>query len=456
MNVHRPATSWIYGHMKGVALPRARVFADEPVGELRGLATLTDPGDVTAVIDLAVIGARGDGKTQFIVHAIRAMHAHAPALDGAEQILNRDVLKLVLDPRATRPDATPPGVVPHFTFRMRTAGLFARLSGLGAVRLACRATGIARALVAGVGLVVLGAIIGVKIGPGAGVIVGASGVLAGGLAALAARRRIARTGDVEVAFWDVAGEQVYSAAAADYYNLLAHLVAARRRRAEELGRAYAFAPILICNPIALGTADEGSPYERMRQLLPLFAALDQSAAQAMIAINRWAVVDPICARGALRDEVVIVSSSGRGEPPSPACAVAREQVRANCLDAEDGRDQNVRLTYLRYDTAIKTQVEVDRDAATISYAYDDGPGAFNGAAATRFLDWVVSLVQWPAQRHEPAVMTAAATPAPAAPAVPTATVVPHGLLPAPAPAAAPAPVPDAEVWARPQDLPGVR
>ena len=74
---------------------------------------------------------------------------------------------------------------------------------------------------------------------------------------------------MEVAFWDVAGEQVYSSSAADYYHLLAHLVEARRRRAEQLGRAYAFAPILICNPISLGTADEGSPYERMRQLLPL-------------------------------------------------------------------------------------------------------------------------------------------------------------------------------------------
>src|ERR1041384_7595083 len=107
-NVHRLVGSWIYGDMKGSALPRTSVFASEPVGELRGLATLTDPDDVAAVIDLAVIGARGDGKTQFIVHAIRAMHAHAPALDGPEQLLNRDVLKLVLDPRATRPDATPP------------------------------------------------------------------------------------------------------------------------------------------------------------------------------------------------------------------------------------------------------------------------------------------------------------------------------------------------------------
>jgi len=437
--------------MKGAALPRTSLFADEPVGELRGLATLTDPDDVTAVIDLAVIGARGDGKTQFIVHAIRAMHAHAPALDGAEQLLNRDVLRLVLDPRATRPDATPPGVVPHFTFRMRTAGLFDRLSWLGALRLARRATGIAAALVLGVALIALGAVTGLRLGAEVGGIVGATGLLVVGLAALVSRRRIARTGDVEVAFWDVAGEQVYSAAAADYYHLLAHLVEARRRRAEELGRAYAFAPVLICNPIALGTADEGSPYERMRQLLPLFAALDRTAARAMIAINRWAVVDPICARGALRDEVVSVLPCGRGEAPSPACAVAREQVRANCLDAADGREQDVRLTYLRYDTAIKTQVDVDREAATIAYAYDDGPGAFSGTAAARFLDWVVSMVRWHVPRHEVTAATA--------PAASGSAPAPTRRQPAPpvvAPAAVPVPVPEPEVWARPQDLPGAR
>src|SRR3954464_5879189 len=189
--------------MKGAALPRTRLFADEPVGELRGRAPLSVPDDVSAVIDLAVIGARGDGKTQFIVHAIRAMHAHAPALDGGEQVLNRDVLKLVLDPRATRPDATPPGVVPHFTFRMRSAGMFDRLSWLGALRLAWRAAGVAPALVIGAALGVLGAALGIKLGAGPGVIVAASGVLVGGLAALVARRRIAHAGDVEVAFWDV-------------------------------------------------------------------------------------------------------------------------------------------------------------------------------------------------------------------------------------------------------------
>lgn len=437
------------------------------MGELRGLQALTDPDDVSAVIDLAVIGARGDGKTQFIVHAIRAMHAHAPALDGAEQVLNRDVLKLVLDPRATRPDATPPGVVPHFTFRMRTAGLFDRLSRLAAFRVAWRATGVATLIVIGVALAAIGVLAGLQAGAKAGVIVIGTGAALLGMTALVARRRMARTADVEVAFWDVAGEQVYSSAAADYYNLLAHLVESRRRRAEALGRAYAFAPILICNPIALGTSDEGSPYERMRQLLPLFAALDPQSARAMIAINRWAVVDPICARGALRDEVISVAPCGRGEAPSEPRAVAREQVRAHCLDAEDGREQDVRLTYLRYDTAIKTHVEVDRDAAAIAYAYDDGPGAFNGAAATQFLDWAISLVQWPAARPSDAAATATSTAPQAARVIANGPQVASGSgaspVPVPLPVMAPvgaAPIAvsisEPDVWARPQDLPGAR
>jgi hypothetical protein len=207
----------------------------------------------------------------------------------------------------------------------------------------------------------------------------------------------------------------------------------------------------------------------MRQLLPLFAALDPRAARALIAINRWAVVDPICARGALRDEVVSISPCGRGEAPAPARAVAREQVRAHCLDAEDGRDQDVRLTYLRYDTAIKAQVEVDREAATIAYGYDDGPGAFSGAAATRFLDWAVGLVLWPVPRPAVAAAVAADTAAASSPvtsAVRSAVASPVASVPL-APAASPAlavtatlgsipPMPEAEVWARPQDLPGAR
>jgi hypothetical protein len=410
------------------------MFATDPVGELRGLASLTDPDDrVAAIIDLPVIGARGDGKTQFIVHAIRALHAHAPALQGAEQELNTSVMRLVLDPRATRPDATPPGVVPHFTFRVRTAGLFERLGLLSATLLAIRATRIGLAVVLCAALLITGIAAAATGQVESGIVVTGSGALIGAIAALVARRRLARFGDVEIVFWDVAGEQIYSAAAADYYTLMGHLVEARRKRADELGRAYAFAPVLICNPLALGTDDEGSPYERLRELVPLFAALDREAPKALVAINRWSVVDPICARGAPRDEVVTVSSRSRPEDAAlgSTAEVSRELVRAHCLDAEDGRDGDVRVAYLRYDTAIRADVDVDTEAATLAYQFDDGPGAFSGRARHRFLDWVISLVRWPG--------------VPDAEAVPTASTA-IGSEPHAAPSYAPLP---AEVWARP-------
>ena len=382
---------------------RTRLFATDPLEDLVGLATLSDPDDgVAAVIDLPIIGARGDGKTQFIVHAIRALHAHAPALDGAEQNLNQDVMRLVLDPRASRPDATPPGVVPHFTFRVRTAGLFDRLGLWGALRLAIRATRIRFAVALALGLVFAGLAVGVVGELRGSALLGAAGVLVAGCTVLVARRRLAAFGDVEIVFWDVAGEQVYSASAADYYTLLGRLVDARRRRADALGRAYAFSPVLICNPLALGTDDEGSPYERLRELVPLFAALDRDTPRALVAINRWSVVDPICARGAPRDEVVTITARGRGEEPSPPRQVAREQVRAHCLDAEDGHDGDVRVAYLRYDTAIRADVDADPEAATLAYEFDDGPGAFSGGARQRFLDWVIGLVRWPAP--QPATM----------------------------------------------------
>ena len=422
---------------------RTRLFANEPVGELRGLATLTDPDDeVAAVIDLAIIGARGDGKTQFVVHAIRALHAQAPAVDGAELELNRDVMRLVLDPRATRPEATPPGVMPHFTFRVRTAGIFDRVGWWTALRLAVRAARVGGGIMIALLLMVGGLAAGVRWDAPVGVVVAASGAIVGALAALIAKRRLAHYGDVEVVFWDVAGEQVYSSAAADYHAVMARLVDARRRRAEALGRSYAFAPVLICNPLALGTDDEGSPYERLRQLLPLFAALDREAGRTLIAINRWSIVDPICARGAPRDEVVAVTAHGRGEPPAEVAEVSREQVRAHCLDAEDGRDGDVRVSYLRYDTAIRAAIDEDRDAATLKYVYDEGPGAFTPDARKHFLDWLVELVHWPR-----GVMVEVQTPSASA----SQRTLPEHAGHVPVEALQPA-----EVWARPADAPRPR
>jgi len=406
---------------------RTALFVDEPIAELRGLAALTDPDDdVAAVIDLAVMGARGDGKTQFLVHAIRALHGRAPALAGGEQELNLAMMRLVLDPRAQRPDATPPGVVPHFTFRVRAAALFERVGWRSSFRLASRVARVTGLVVVACLLAATGLAMALR-GPIApAVIVGASGAVLGAVAALIARRRIESAGEIEIVFWDVAGEQIYSPNAADYHALLDRLVHARRRRAESLGRPYSFAPVLICNPIALGTFDEGSPYVRLRALLPMFASIDHHAARALIAINRYSVVDRICARGAPRDEVVEVTTRPRGESALPAQRVARELVREHCLDAEDGRDGQLALHYLRYDTAIRSTVDADPEAATLAYEYDDGPGTFSGDAHRRFLAWVSGLPRW--------------TPVVASEEAPAAVVPPP---PVPAPATA------HDAWARP-------
>ena len=205
--------------------------------------------------------------------------------------------------------------------------------------------------------------------------------------------------------------------------------------------------MLLCNPIALGTKSAGSPFERLRQLLPLFAAIDDQGGRALIAVNRWSVVDPICARGALRDEIVAVTALAIGEESAQAKLVARDVVRRHCLDTEDGRDGDVVISHLRYDTAIRCSVEVDEEkpvavaaavggsegaeaeagangalaaaaadkrgeaevaTASLTYRYDEGPGAFTGESASRFLDWLMRGLRHPMVAAVPRVRVAEA------------------------------------------------
>jgi hypothetical protein len=262
--------------------------------------------------------------------------------------------------------------------------------------------------------------------------------------------------------WDVAGEHVYSESAAEYHAFLDALVRARRGRAEATGRAYAFAPILVCNPLALGEHADGSPYARLRELLPLFARLDPGASRALIAINRWAVVEAICADGAQRDERVAIAARARDEEPHASAlpVVVRDVVRQHCRDAEDGREGDLVLTHLRYDAGAQCSArttpwsEWSGAASTgrwstpaaavdhvLEYEYSDGPGAFGGEARQAFLAWLGELAFPRRVRAR----------APSAPPLPLDAAVP---LEVPAPMLAPLGgeppplhVPD-EVWAR--------
>jgi hypothetical protein len=413
---------------------RLSTFKVEEVGGIRGLTSLTEPDPdepVGAIVDVAVIGARGDGKTQFIVHAIRTLRAYAPLLEDAEHQYNRDVLQVVMNAREPRPEATAPGVIPHYVFRIRPGSLLSQVGLLGRLALYARVAGLWPLLF--LALLNAAALAGVLswLRGGPGPLVGAAAVTLFALGTLIAtafaRRRFVRRGDIEIVFWDVAGEHVYSDSAADYYSFLSALVRMRRQRASA-ARSYAFAPVLICNPVSLGARVEGSSYARLKQLMPLFASLNEPLPRAMVAINRWSVVQKVCAPDSDREEIVAVVSRPRSaedadEHPEPAQdrtdapravlpAVKREVVRKHCLDAEDGLENDVHLSYLRYDAGIQCEFRqrpwdwnsLERELAgrwraptgaspdsVLDYGYEDGPGSFTGEVRRAFLNWVAAL-----------------------------------------------------------------
>jgi hypothetical protein len=434
-------------------LSRQAIFEREEIEGMRGLASLTEPADdepVGAIVDLAVMGARGDGKTQFIVHAIRTLRAYGPPLGGVERDFHRDILEVVMNAHAPRPEATPPGVVPHYVFRIRPESLLGQI-GLGArLGLYRRTAGLlGHWLLALVNAVLLGAALAAMRGSAdavAAVGAGLAFALGATLGTLVARRRFVRRGLIEIVFWDVAGEHVYRGSAADYYGFLGALVAERRQRASA-DRAYAFAPVLLCNPTSLGTRAQGSSYTRLRQILPMFASLNELLPRALVAINRWAVVDHVCAPEADRDEIVAVLPRSRaatgaarpgvesatstaptevqpierpaGDPSAlpPLPAVRRDVLRAHCLDAEDGRDSEVDVAYLRYDAGMQCEIDerpwpgwdsVDGEVKAqwqapaegtphrlLDYVYEDGPGAFEGEARSELLRWLGQLAFHP-------------------------------------------------------------
>lgn len=413
---------------------RLPTFNSEEVGGMRGLTSLTEPAQddsVGAIVDVAVIGARGDGKTQFIVHAIRTLRAYAPLLTGAEHQYNRDVLQVVMNAREPRPEATAPGVIPHYVFRIRPDSLLSQVGTLGRLALYGRVAGLWTYLLLALvnAAAVAGALTWLRHGLDAAVIAATLGLFgAGALAAMiVARRRFVRRGDIEIVFWDVAGEHVYSGSAADYYSFLSALVRMRREHASA-ERSYAFAPVLICNPVALGTRVEGSSYARLRQIIPLFASLNEPLARALVAINRWSVVQRVCAPDSDREELVAVLARARvggdaedtimeataADLPARALPVVKRDVlRKHCLDAEDGTDNDVHFSYLRYDAGIQCEFheqpwkawsELAVHAASrwraptagnpdvvLDYIYEDGPGSFEGEVRRSFLNWLAAL-----------------------------------------------------------------
>src|SRR5262249_24250789 len=150
-----------------------------------------------------------------------------------------------LNAKRPQPEANPDRKVRHYVTRVRPENLLDGLPRWGRVALVVRAGLATRylalaALAMPLVLALLRAIRGdFDLGGRAGALVAAG---AGGAWALhAARRDLVGLGGLEVVFWDVAGEDVYSdRGAAAYHALLGALAARRRARAD--GVRWALAP----------------------------------------------------------------------------------------------------------------------------------------------------------------------------------------------------------------------
>jgi hypothetical protein len=379
---------------------RRKLFPTDPGGVASGAASLTEGDDVAAVIDLAVIGCRGDGKTQFILNAIRTLDAYAaPDLLDVEREASQRIHRIALDARAPSLDATAPGARPHYVYRVEPKTLLAQLDTGARLALLARTArlwtklllALANGALIGAGLWALGKPAPLAIGAGVGL-----AILMVLVALSLARRRFESAGEIEVVFWDVAGEDALKGG--DYHDLLRTVVA--RRREED--RPYGFAPVLVCNPLSLEWHKDGGSFVNLRKLLPTYAALDRQARRALVVVTRSELIEEICADGSDADERIAVrsrvrrNSHGRADSSAEpidqaeAVVVRRGAVQRHCRDVEDGLAQGVDITYLRYeageDCVLASRVEDGHPI--VEYTYTDDVAAFEGDARTKFLLWL--------------------------------------------------------------------
>lgn len=380
---------------------RRKLFPTDPGGIASSAASLTEGDDVAAVIDLAVIGCRGDGKTQFILNAIRTLDAYAaPDLLDTERENSQRIHRIALDARAPSLDATAPGARPHYVYRVEPQTLLAQLDGWARLGLLARTARLWTKLVlallngalVGAGLWALGKPTAMAAGAGAGLV-----LLMMVVALMLARRRFESAGEIEVVFWDVAGEDALKGG--DYHDLLRTVV--ERRREDD--RPYGFAPVLVCNPLSLEWHKDGGSYVNLRKLLPTYASLDRQERRALVVVTRSELIEEICADGSDAEERIAVRSRvrrnahGRADSSAEPIAetepimVRRGAVQRHCRDVEDGMAHGVDVTYLRYeagDDCVLASKPGDDGGALVEYTYTDDVAAFEGEARTKFLSWL--------------------------------------------------------------------
>jgi hypothetical protein len=403
---------------------RSLLFDKEPVAGLSGLVGLTAPGPddgVALVVDAIVLGAKGDGKTQLITHAVRTLDARGPAgLSADEELQNEKLLALVLNAKRPQPEANPDRKVRHYVTRVQPKNLLGGQGVTGQLAFLVRA-GLATRGLAWVALslpLVLAALRALR---GDFDAVGVVGVVLAALAGAAwvlgqARAAFRGGGAVEVVFWDVAGEDVYSDRGAAAYHAFLEALAARRRQRPG---GWALAPVLVCNPLGLGQNANDSPYARLRMILPSFAAIG-GAPEVLVVVNRWDLGEAVVAAEARADECVAVvpvqrevaaaAASGGDAARERLPVVRRDVVLRHCLDGEPESMGATRFRLVRYEAGLDTEVSVSAwagygalpddararfadpgaapIAALVEYRYAEGPGVLDGDAALGFYAWL--------------------------------------------------------------------
>lgn len=384
-------------------------------GSIAGLASATEPGTdepVRAVIDLALIGEVGAGKTELAATIIRTLRARAPELEAAEAADNQRALRAVVGGAAIEAEPGEPRVA-HYTFRTPVASLVEMLPAAARIAVLWRA-GIARPPV-GPALVIAAAAAAAAIGlPGPFHVVAplaAAAVIALLFASAfrVAGAHLADAGEVELVIWDPPGELLEDERAAEVYDLFARLT--RRRRAVRPGwRGYAFVPALVLDPTRFAGDRERQGVGRLRGLLPMFAALGGRRPRAVVAINRWALIAAACPPGSAKAaRAAVCVESGGAEPAH--LELDRDALTRDCVEAEDGRDGGLGLTHLRYEASADVAVERGEDG--LRYRAAGGGGTMIGEARLRLATLLAELAfagRSPAP--EPARVATAAPPPP--------------------------------------------
>lgn len=412
-------------------------MSEEPAYRLAGLNSLTSPKPdkgIAGVVDVIVVGAVEDGKTQFITQAIDAVHGRLPRGQGGLSMdeieynlfIHRTARRTLVNPRATER-----GKVRHYVAwaslpkLMSRLGLGDKLTVLRGRRLLWRCAFACFLYL----LTVVGVYVALVYGFGRD---GRMGELGTGAAAFVGllwtlyftRRHVRkditeRAKQVEFVFWDVAGEDIVSrdeatGTSSPFFLFVEDLVAARSRYITKHFE-YGLAIVLVCNPLTLGTDAEDSLYARTQRMMTEIHKLSLQP-EVLVVVNRYGLVQGMCKPGAnnKKNQLVAILDQrivDHGQPKTtPASLLRRSVVHETCNLGDKRVVDGVTFRQIRYDAAGKHEyheepwpgwdqleqperfahLSKDADIQRIGhYSYRETTAGLTGRPGARLRSWLI-------------------------------------------------------------------